>query len=232
MSVRLDALIHAYHAPTGESRRVLDIPDWTFADGAQALLRGISGSGKTTLFNVMAGLLRPTQGAVYFDDLALYDLPEAQRDHFRARSVGYVFQNHLLIESLTALENVVMPLAFARHTPRSGWDARARDLLAQVGLADFTAYKPRQLSTGQCLRVAVARALANQPRVVLADEPTASLDSHAGETVIALLKSACAAHNTVLIVASHDPAWATCFDQHFDLRGGQLSASTAVNHAL
>lgn len=225
MSVRLHNLLHSYRAPNRDSRRVLDIPAWEFPDGAQVLLRGVSGSGKTTLFNIIAGLLRPTSGTVYIDGEDIYALSEATRDRFRARSIGYVFQNHLLIDSLTALENVVMPMAFARLDRPACWANNAVDLLALVGLAGFESYKPRQLSTGQRLRVAVARALANRPKLILADEPTAALDVQAGVGVIDLLKQACVEQNAVLILASHDPQWGAYFTQHLDLHGGLLSAA-------
>lgn len=226
MNVQLSGITHDYRAPSGEVRRVLDIPAWSLIEGAQILLRGVSGSGKTTLFNIMAGLLRPTAGSVLLGETDLYALAEAERDRFRAGEVGYVFQNHHLIGELTALENVVMPLAFAGQLPRARWKLTALDLLAHVGLADFARYRPRQLSTGQRLRVAVARALANRPRLLLADEPTAALDPDSGAAVVALLKSACAERSAVLVVASHDPAWSGEFAHHLDLRGGRLVERT------
>jgi putative ABC transport system ATP-binding protein len=228
--VRVAGLRHHFISPTGELRAVLEIGDWRFDAGAQTLLRGVSGSGKTTLFNILAGLLTPTEGAVYFGlsdgEAALYALPEEARDRFRARQVGYVFQNHLLIGALTALENVVMPMAFARAVPSTRWRARAHDLLAGVGLADFAGYRPGQLSTGQRLRVAIARALANNPRLLLADEPTAALDEASGAMVLDLLQDACRQNAAILLVASHDPALVERFDRVVDLRAGRLHAAT------
>lgn len=222
MSLRVENLGHVYQSPVGEARTVLHIPAWTVQTGEQLLIRGVSGSGKTTLFNILAGLLHPTQGTVWYDQQSLYALPEEQRDRFRARQTGYVFQNHHLLPALTALENVVMPMAFARSVPAARWRTRARDLLAQVGLADYLAYRPGQLSTGQRLRVALARALANTPRLLLADEPTAALDAASGQVVMDLLQTVCHEHNAMLLVASHDPAWVTRFAQVLDLTNGGL----------
>ncbi|MBC8098708.1 MAG: ABC transporter ATP-binding protein [Armatimonadetes bacterium] len=229
MTLRLDALVHTYTAPSGEQHTVLHIPAWEAYAGAQILLRGVSGSGKTTLFNIIAGLMRPTSGTVWHGDQALYALPEARRDQFRARNIGYVFQTHHLIPSLTALENVIMPLAFARVLPQRSWQRRATELLTQVGLAGHIQYRPHQLSTGQRLRIAVARALANTPRVLLADEPTAALDTESGALVMDLLQRICHESNAVLLVASHDPALMTRFETVVDLQGGLLSAT--LSHA-
>jgi putative ABC transport system ATP-binding protein len=140
--------------------------------------------------------------------------------------VGYVFQNHHLIASLTALENVMMPMAFGGIHAFAKRRRRALELLAQVGLAEFTAYRPAQLSTGQRLRVAIARALANTPRLLLADEPTAALDSAAGAAIMDLLQITCRTHEATLIIASHDPAWSSRFSTLLDLKAGVLCSTT------
>lgn len=222
MTIRLEHITHIYKSPTAEARPVLDISAWTIEPGQQYLLRGVSGSGKTTLFNVMTGLLQPTKGGVWYDDLSLYSLSEAERDRFRARNIGYIFQNHFLLNTLTAVENVEMPMAFARAIPRSQWRQRAVDLLTQVGLAERIHYRPSQLSTGQRMRVAVARALANTPNVVFADEPTAALDEDASDKVMDLVQETCRANNAMLLVASHDPALANRFTHFADLNAGTL----------
>ncbi|MFN8450393.1 MAG: ABC transporter ATP-binding protein [Anaerolineae bacterium] len=220
MSLRVENLSHTY--PGAEARRVLSIDGWWLDDGDQVLLRGVSGSGKTTLFNILSGLLRPTTGAVYYGDQPLYALAEAARDRFRARHVGYVFQNHNLIGSLTALQNVMMPMAFARDFAPSEQRRRAVELLHNVELGDYLNALPRHMSAGQRLRVAVARALANSPRVLLADEPTAALDAHAGAVIMELLQSTCTASRAILIVASHDPALVSRFSRRVDLQAGEL----------
>jgi ABC-type lipoprotein export system ATPase subunit len=201
---------------------VLNIAEWQISAGRQVLLRGISGSGKTTLLNILAGLLPPTNGTVWLGEQSLYALRESQRDHLRATAIGYVFQMHHLAPTLSALENVEMPLIFGRRLNGAARRTRALELLADVGLAEFSRHRPVQLSTGQRLRVAVARALAAKPAVVLADEPTAALDVQASANVIALLQDSCRRSGAILIVASHDPALAARFDCVVDLHGGVL----------
>ncbi len=231
MSLRLENLKHTYTSAGLEARTVLDIPAWELPQGEQILLRGVSGSGKTTLFNIIAGLLTPTQGKVWFGQKSLYGLTEARRDQFRARTIGYIFQMHYLLPSLSALENVVVPLAFARQIPAIQWKPRAQDLLQNVGLGDFIHHRPAQLSAGQRLRVAVVRALAANPMIVLADEPTAALDPDSSHTVMDFIQDTCTRHNTTLIVASHDPALNDRFEQRYDLLNGNLQAQ-AVERML
>ena len=205
MDLHFQTLKHIYRSPAAEARPVLDIPNWRIPNGAQILLKGVSGSGKTTLFNIAAGLMHPTEGQVLYGEQSLYALPEAKRDRFRAQHIGYVFQNHYLLPTLTALENVMMPLAFA-NVPRKQWRGRAGEMLDRMGLIDHLHYHPAKLSTGQRLRVAIARALVNNPAVLLADEPTAALDTDAAEGVMDTIQSICRTNNAILVVASHDPA--------------------------
>lgn len=222
MDVLLQQLRHTYTAPDLEARTVLEIDAWQAASGEQILLRGISGSGKTTLLNILAGLLPPTTGIVQCGGQSLYALPENQRDRLRATTIGYIFQMHHLAPTLSALENVEMPLVFGRKLNARDRSARARALLDSVGLRDFHRHRPVQLSTGQRLRVAVARALAAQPALVLADEPTAALDPQSSQAVMDLLQENCRSSRATLIVASHDPALAHRFDRVVDLHNGAL----------
>ena len=222
MSLRLHHLCHTYSAPNLPDRTVLDIERWEIDAGAQILLRGVSGSGKTTLLNILAGLLTPTQGEVWLGDQSLYALGEAARDRFRTTRIGYVFQTHHLLPMLSAQENVEMPMAFAGHAPKQR-SARAQELLNQLGLAGFARNRPGQLSTGQRLRVAVARALANRPQLLLADEPTAALDPSAGTTTVDLLQEICAQENATLILCSHDPSLDSRFAEVYDLVQGHLA---------
>ncbi len=222
MTVRVKNVRHTYTAAGLEPRTVLQMSAWTLGSGEQALLHGISGSGKTTLMNIMAGLLRPTAGDVWLEDQSLFALPEAARDRFRTAHIGYVFQTHHLLPMLSARENVEMPMAFANTLSARQRRARASKLLGAVGLDQFAKHYPHQLSTGQRLRVAVARAVANTPHLVLADEPTAALDQAAGHTVLDLLQHTCREHGSALLVASHDPALAARFDQVWNLQAGTL----------
>lgn len=229
MSLSLYDINHTYKSPTSmaDDRQVLSITEWVIDNGQQILLRGVSGSGKTTLLNIIAGLMRPTKGTVKVDDVALYTLSEAHRDRFRAQTIGYVFQTHYLLNTLTAQENVVMPMAFAQSTPRTTWQHRAQTLLSELGLSDHLHYRPAQLSTGQRMRVAVARALANRPQIILADEPTAALDEASSHAVMDLLQTTCQQENAILIVASHDPMLVQRFGIIADLKAGDLTLHAA-----
>jgi putative ABC transport system ATP-binding protein len=228
MDIHIERLRHTYRAPALEARTVLDIADWRVPSGSQVLLRGISGSGKTTLLNILAGLLPPSEGTVRLGDHDLYALRESRRDQLRAVSIGYVFQMHHLAPTLSALENVEMPLVFGRRLAGAARRTRAAELLAEVGLGEFAHHRPVQLSTGQRLRVAVARALAAEPAVVLADEPTAALDEQASATVMALLQDTCRRRGGTLIVASHDPGLGPRFDCAIDLHNGVLQDNRPV----
>lgn len=228
--LRLSNLMHTYTANGLAPRTVLNVPTWQVAHGEHLLLRGISGSGKTTLLNLLSGLLTPTQGSVEVLGQALSKLTEADRDRFRAQHVGYVFQTHNLLP-FSALENVAMPLAFLGVPPRH-YRPRAAESLAQVGLAEWQHHKPHQLSAGQRLRVAVARALIAKPALLLADEPTAALDPETGAQVMDLIQRVCHAHKATLIVASHDPALSERFAQVAELRGGTLQMASAEKVGL
>ncbi len=229
MKINIEALRHIYRGRGIEPRTVLTIPQWSVATGAHVLLRGISGSGKTTLLNIVAGLLPPTQGRVWLDEQLIYTLPEVQRDRLRAQRIGYVFQSHLLVSTLSAVENVEMPLVFGGVKARPARRRQALALLAQVGLADFARHRPVQLSTGQRLRVSIARALVSRPALLLADEPTAALDSQAGEIVMDLMQQLCQAQGATLIVASHDPALNQRFDQLLTLQDGVIVAAPVAS---
>lgn len=227
MNLKITELSHTYEAKGLEPFIVLHpLETLCLAQGEQLLLRGISGSGKTTLLNIMAGLLKPTSGEVWLNGQPLYALSEAKRDRFRTQHIGYVFQTHHLLNMLTAVENVMMPLAFA-GVGKDARQERAQQLLTELGLKEFLHYPPAKLSAGQRLRVAVARALANDPALVLADEPTAALDSSHSELVIDLLQETCSRNNAILLVASHDPALYGRFEHILDLHKGHITASYA-----
>ena len=230
MKICVADLRQSYAGRGIEPRTVLKIPDWAVTSGTQLLLRGISGSGKTTLLNILAGLLPPTAGKVWLDDQLIYDLPEHRRDQLRAQRIGYVFQIHLLVPTLTALENVEMPLVFGGQHNQAQRRQQAAALLDAVGLGDFHRHRPVQLSVGQRLRVSVARALVNRPALLLADEPTAALDRAAGESVMDLLQRLCREAGTTLLVASHDPVLESRFDQVVTLQSGAIVAANGVTH--
>ena len=181
-------------------------------------ITGPSGSGKTTLLGLLAGLDRPTTGSVRLDGEDLGPLSEDARARFRAEKVGFVFQTFQLLPTLTALENVLVPLELLGRT-RDG----APELLARVGLGDRTHHYPAQLSGGEQQRVAIARAFANGPKILFADEPTGSLDADTGRTIIDLLVELNRHAGTTLVLVTHDPALANLASRVIRLAGGRLA---------
>jgi putative ABC transport system ATP-binding protein len=178
--------------------------DFQVARGELVMLSGPSGSGKTTLLSIVGCVLRPSSGELRLFGQSVGELGEAELPALRAALVGFVFQGHNLIASLSALENVSV-LARLRGVPKRQADAEARALLAQVGLADRASHLPAELSGGQRQRVAVARALIGSPPLVLADEPTAALDAAAGLEVTRLLASLSRERGSTVVVVTHDP---------------------------
>jgi putative ABC transport system ATP-binding protein len=206
---------------------LLDIPNLTVARGERVFLRGPSGSGKSTLLGLIGGVLAPASGTVHVLDQPVHEMSAAARDRFRGEHVGFVFQMFNLIPYLGVLENVLLALRFAparaARIPADGRTAEALRLLAALGLGDATLLaKPvTQLSIGQQQRVAAARALLGRPELLVADEPTSSLDHDARESFLKLLMQECAAHGTTLLFVSHDPTLAPLFDRQYSL--GELN---------
>ena len=186
---------------------------------------GPSGSGKTTLLGLLAGLDRPSAGSVELNGQDLSALTDDERARFRAQNVGFVFQTFQLIPTLTALENVMVPIELAGRA--AGAEPRARALLEQVGLGDRLADYPAQLSGGEQQRVALARAFANQPKVLFADEPTGNLDAETGGRIIDLLVDLNAATRTTLILVTHDLELAGRAHRVVRLAGGRVVSDAA-----
>jgi putative ABC transport system ATP-binding protein len=195
--------------------------DLEIAGGEFVALTGPSGSGKTTLLSLIGGLDRPTAGTVVVDGIALHDR-RTDRAAFHRETVGFVFQHHHLLTHLTAQANVELPL-LATSLRRQERHARARAGLDEVGLAERTDHVTAHLSGGERQRVAVARALANAPRLLLADEPTGALDSAAAERVLDLLGEARERRGMTLLVVTHDPLVAARADRVLHLRDGRLT---------
>lgn len=185
--------------------------------GEQIALVGPSGSGKTTLLHLISGLLTPTSGEIIFDDLVVAAMPEAWRDAWRAKTIGYVFQKLNLLNSLSILDNLLIAMSFAQVIPQKEQRQRAKQLLAQVGLDNRLHSRPQQLSMGEQQRVAVARAVVNRPRIILADEPTASLDQENGLRALALLCQLAEEANSILLVSTHDAQIMKRFKRVFPL---------------
>jgi ABC-type lipoprotein export system ATPase subunit len=201
MALRIENLKKAFTSPDGETTPVIDVPTFALEKGEQIALRGASGSGKTTLLNIIAGILTPDAGRVWVAGTEISSLSETGRDRLRAETIGYVFQTFNLLQGYSALENVMLGMMFGR-----GADADvARSILERVGLSERLHHKPRQLSVGQQQRVAVARALANSPQLVLADEPTGNLDPRHGRQALDLIREVCHEQGAALLLVSHDP---------------------------
>ena len=208
MAVHLQQLKKQYVGPDGSIVPVVDIESLQLADAEHIALIGTSGSGKTTLLHLIAGILAPDSGKILFSTakssepaVDIAGLTEAQRDIFRGRHIGYIFQTHHLLPGFTALENVLLGMSFTGRTPDKPW---ATHLLTEVGLAERMNYRPAKLSVGQQQRVAVARALANRPSLVLADEPTGALDEKNAQQVLDLIRKLCGEVGASLLLVSHD----------------------------
>lgn len=221
-ALKLYRLLKQFRGPDGEVVRVLDVPELTLEPAGELAIAGPSGTGKTTLLNIIAGLLLPTAGEVHVLGERVDRLNEPRRDRFRARHVGYVFQSSNLLMGFSALENVLLAMQFAGTIPSREREVRARALLKNVGLDTRLQYRPGQLSSGQQQRVAVVRALANRPALVLADEPTAHVDHATGVQVVQLLRSICAEQGAALLLASHDREVLASFERVVELQPARL----------
>lgn len=204
-----------------EAVEVLRGISFEMSRGDAVAITGPSGSGKSTLLHLIGTLDRPTGGTIRIGGQQPHALPEPELARFRNKTVGFVFQDHHLLPQYTVLENVLVPTLAARDA--GGREARAAELLQRVGLAHRLTHRPAQLSGGERQRVAVARALINDPRLLLCDEPTGSLDGRTADAVAALLFDLHAEENTVLIAVTHSEALAAMFQRRFELKEGRCS---------
>ena len=198
--LELRNLRKSYREADGNQLEVIRLREFALGAGEQAVLVGASGSGKSTLLNLIAGILLPDAGEIFVNGTSVPALSEAARDRFRAANIGYVFQSFNLLQGFTALENVLLGQMFGT----GGNGDRAVQLLKSVGLEHRLHHKPRALSVGEQQRVAIARALVNAPPLVLADEPTGSLDEKNGAAVLELLRQVCADGKHTLLLVTHD----------------------------
>jgi putative ABC transport system ATP-binding protein len=185
------------------------------------VVHGRSGSGKTTFLNMIGGLDRPSSGRITVDGAEVSSLPEEALVDYRRETVGFVFQSFGLIPILTAAENVEVPLRLRRLEPATRAE-RVHDLLRLVDLSDRANHRPQELSGGEQQRVAIARALANEPRLLIADEPTAQLDSQRGRTIMSVMRKLVDERGVSVIVATHDPLLIGMGDQVIQLRDGAV----------
>ncbi len=195
--------------------------DLEVEQGEYLSIMGPSGSGKSTLFNMVGGLDKPTSGKVYIDDVDVAQLDAYELAWLRCRKIGYIFQSFNLIPVMTALENVTLPMVFAGLTSDEARD-KGVHLLEKVGLGDRVSHKPFELSGGQQQRVAVARACANDPAIILADEPTGNLDLNTGTEIIDLLREMNQESGVTVISATHDHKMLSVSDRVIWIRDGQV----------
>lgn len=210
MGLLLENVVKTYREPDGRQFEVLNIDRFEMKDGEQAVLVGSSGGGKTTLLNVISGISLPDRGRVEVDGIDITTLPEMHRDRLRAERIGFVFQTFNLLPAFSALENVLLGMSFSGKKAGRG---RAKDLLDLVGLGHRVSHRPGQLSVGEQQRVAVARALANEPSLLLADEPTANVDVANQNNILSLIRKACTEKNIALLMVTHAPEVAGLFDR-------------------
>jgi putative ABC transport system ATP-binding protein len=214
---------------SGEQRlAVLRDVSFTLPQGAFVAIVGPSGSGKTTLLGLLAGLDTPTRGQVLLDDADMTAMSEDERARLRGQKVGFVFQSFQLISTLTAVENVQVPLELRGET---GAAARARELLGRVGLGDRLDHFPSQLSGGEQQRVAIARAFANAPRILFADEPTGNLDSDTGGRIVELLEALNRESGSTIVLVTHDAGLAARAQRIIRLSDGRVVSDTESERA-
>ncbi len=223
--IEVRQLSKTYQTP-GEAIQVLDRLDLTLATGETAAIVGPSGCGKSTFLNLLGALDRPTSGSIRIGDQDISSFSEEQAAAFRNHSLGFIFQQQHLLPQLNVLENVLVPrLAGDWQESTADTEKRALQLLETVGLSDRLRHLPWQLSGGEKLRTAVARALINRPKLILADEPTGSLDPASTDTIADLLLALNRDHGVTLIVVTHNVALARRMGKTFELRSGKLGES-------
>jgi putative ABC transport system ATP-binding protein len=197
-------LVKDYKTPDNATLRILQIEKLVIEDGKMLGICGVSGSGKTTLLHILTGLLLPTTGDVCINDVYINQLTESKRDIFRANNIGYIFQSFNLIPYLSARENILLALWIGKKIRKLEREKKCDEILEQVGLSKRAKHLPNELSGGEQQRVCIARAIANNPSIIVADEPTANLDSQTKFQVIGLIKTLCVQNKTTLILSSHD----------------------------
>lgn len=208
--ISIKSVSHSY----GNAHRI-SFKDWEINNGEQWLLLGESGSGKTTLLHILTGILKPAAGAVNMDGTSIYSLSSRELDQFRGRNIGIIFQRPHLIKSLTIAENLVMAQSFARLPEDL---KRVNEVLTSLGIADKKNSYPSELSQGQLQRVSIARAVINKPALLIADEPTSSLDDKNAQAVLELLQQQSGLNQATLIVATHDKRVKDAFTNTYELK--------------
>lgn len=218
--IQLNKLTKSYQEGT-KSRSVLDDLELSVKEGEMIVLLGRSGSGKSTLLNLVSGIDKPDSGQVVIGGTNLAGMDENSRTLFRRKNIGFIFQSFNLISTLTALENVLLPLKLKGDSDASA-EKKAQQFLDEVGLGDRGDSYPDRLSGGEQQRVAIARALAHEPMLILADEPTGNLDYETGKTILDILNKSVRENGRTIILATHDRDICEIADRVVELRGGKL----------
>ena len=206
----LDEIKKQYREANGDTLSILDVPRYEVGEAEQVALIGPSGCGKTTLLHIIAGITKPTSGRVVLDGIEVTKYSESARDRIRADKLGYVFQTFNLLPGFNAIENVVLGMTFAKGKKDL---KRAKELLDRVGLSHRASHRPGKMSVGEQQRVAVARALANRPKLLLADEPTANVDPRNQQQIVDLIRDTCRDEGIALLMVTHSRAVSDQFDR-------------------
>jgi ABC-type lipoprotein export system ATPase subunit len=210
--VAVENLQKSYPSSGGGTEMIVNVPSFNMGEQDQLAMQGSSGSGKTTFLHLLAGVLLPDSGHISFSGQGLHLMNESQRDQLRLNQIGYVFQSFNLLNGFSCLENLLLTMELkGKPDPK-----HAESLLQAVGLSNRIDYLPHQLSIGQQQRVAVARALVNRPKLVLADEPTGNLDPENTDRSLQLLRSLCEEWGSALVLVSHDPRVIAQFGKQID----------------
>ena len=221
--LKVNQLKKSFSSPEGENINVVDVDNFALTSSEFCGMRGESGSGKTTFLHLLAGILSPDDGLIELEGQDTVQMNSSEKDSLRAGTIGYVFQSFNLLQGFSCIENLKLAMSFAGRSDHQ----YAVDLLDRVGLSERLHYYPHQLSIGQQQRVALARALVNQPKLVLADEPTGNLDPLNACKAIELLHELCQEANSALLVVSHDDVIIQSFDRQVDW--GVINRSRVIN---
>ena len=209
--------IEMKYSDNGQEILALKIKNLKLQDRKHIAFIGASGSGKTTLFNMISGMIVPTKGKVEVNDVELTSLKENERDLFRANHIGYIFQDFNLFNEFTVLQNVILPLSFAKAYSKKEMEEMAKKVLKEVGMEEKLNQKVKTLSGGEKQRVAIARSIINAPDIILADEPTGNLDFKNGQKIMELLTKLAKEKKATLIVITHNNSQLDMFDEVIDV---------------
>lgn len=224
--LEVKALTKSYLSGSGEKRIILNELNFKVEDGESVAIVGPSGSGKTTLLNMLGVLDKPDSGDVLLDGESVFRNSEKEIAKFRNRSIGFVFQMHHLLPQLTMVENVLLPVIAQHDKVDIEYQKRASELIAKLGINKLKDQKPGHLSGGECQRTAVARALINSPKILLADEPTGALDKHSSDQLVDLLLQLNKEEKVSLIVVTHSLELAAKMDKTYQLTEGKLQLTS------